>query len=221
MDNSKLENIIINIAYDDIDKQNLSDLEFDPQWIHDIKDNNEKYIKWTQVDNYLPNLTNTFRKNTTEYYCKENLNFIYPINLYTNELFLKYSTIDFDLKLVESVKRKKARIVFFYNTEGDWGTHSFQFDWINNLVIKYQFEPDDIIVVNSNLKSKENYKQSLFTIIPYNFFLINLDFIPLNKSNRNEIKRYEKNYVKYINDNRSIKKEKHFTIVYHKRTLAN
>jgi hypothetical protein len=209
MNNSDLETIVINIAYDDIDKPNLSDLDFDPQWILDIKDNPTEYVKWTHVDNYLPNLLNTFKKNTTEYYYKTDSNFIYPIVLYTNDFFTKYDSIEFDLKLINHIKRKKAKIVFFYITEGDWGTHEYQFDWMNQLMIKYQLQSDDVIVVNSNLKSLDNYTQNLFTIIPYNFFLINLDFIPLNKSNPNDIKLFEKKYLKYINNNRSVHKTKH------------
>lgn len=209
MHTSDLEKILINIAYDNIDKPNFSNLEFDPPWILNLKDDNDEYIKWTQVDNHLPNLLNTFNKNTTEYFYKTYSDFIYPITLYTNEFFIKYDTIDLDLKLVSYIKRKKAKIIFFYITEGDWGTHEYQFDWLNRLMIKYQFEVDDVIVVNSNLKSSDNYKQNLFTIIPYNFFLINLDFIPLNKSNRNDIKLFEKKYIKYIDSNKNIKKTKH------------
>ena len=36
-----------------------------------------------------------------------------------------------------------------------------------------------------------------------------MDFIPLDKSNKNHIKSYETNYLKYIEDTRLNKKNKH------------
>ncbi len=209
IDNEKIQTISINIAYDDLKKPNLSALEFEPQWLVDMQTDKKNYHKWSQVDNFLPNLLNTFNKNTVEYFCNQNYNFIYPILLYTDELFYKHTTIDFGDKLLKSVKEKKAKIVFFYITEGYWGTHKIHFEWIDNLVEKYEFDKDDLLFLTANLKSNEIYNKNKFTIIPYNFFLINLDFIPLNKSNKNDIEKYEKNYIKYIEQNRLIKKTNH------------
>jgi hypothetical protein len=129
--------------------------------------------------------------------------------VYTNELFYNHTTIDFNSKLIECVKQKRARIVFFYITEGDWGTQQFHFHWLDNLALKYSLDKEDLLFITANLKANENYKGNQFTIIPYNFFLVNLDFIPLDKSNRNHIKSYEQNYLKYIEDSRLNKKNKH------------
>lgn len=207
--NNQLENISINIAYDELGVPNLSNLNFEPEWLSKLKDDNPQYLKWSQIDNYLPNLLNTFNKNTLDYFYDRNCSFIYPILLYTNELFHQHNTLDFNNKLIECIKKKKAKIVFFYITEGDWGTESIHFDWMENITTKYGFDKNDLLVVTANLKASENYKGDSFTIIPYNFFLINLDFIPLNKSNKNDIKIYEKNYLKYIQNNKWNIKDKH------------
>lgn len=206
---NNLEDISINIAYDTLGVPNLSNLNFEPFWLSNLKDDEKQYTKWSQIDNYLPNLMNTFNKNTLEYFYHRQSNFIYPILLYTNELFYKHHTIEFDTKLIECVKKKKAKIVFFYITEGNWGTDNFHFKWLETLSLKYDLDKDDLLFVTANLKANEIYKSNLFTIIPYNFFLINLDFIPLNKSNKHDIQQYEKNYLKYIENNKLNKKDKH------------
>jgi hypothetical protein len=204
-----LETILINLAYDKLDEPNLSNLNFEPEWLLNLKSDNKQYVKWSQVHNYLPNLLNTFNKNTLDYFYNSNSNFIYPILIYTNDLFYNHDTLEFNSKLIKCVKQKRAKIVFFYITEGDWGTNPIHFDWIENLVSKYELNKEDLLFVTANLKAVENYKGNKFTIIPYNFFLINLDFIPLNKSNKNDIKLYESNYLKYIEDNKKNKKIKH------------
>jgi hypothetical protein len=84
---AKLENILINIAYDDISMPNLSNLNFEPNWLVNLKSDNKKYVKWSQVHNYLPNLLNTFNTNTLENFYNSTDNFIYPILVYTNDLF--------------------------------------------------------------------------------------------------------------------------------------
>ena len=204
-----LETISINIAYDDLSISNLSNLNFEPEWLVNLKSDNKKYVKWSQVQNYLPNLLNTFNVNSLEYFYNSSDKFIYPILVYSNELFRNHTTIDFNNKLIECVNQKRAKIVFFYITEGDWGTKQSHFDWLDNLVSKYSLDKEDLLFVTANLKANENYKSNKFTIIPYNFFLVNLDFIPLDKSNKNHIKSYESNYLKYIEDTRSNKKNKH------------
>lgn len=209
LDNEKIETILINIAYDDLKKPNLSHLNFEPQWLVDMKVDEKNYHKWSHVDNFLPNLLNTFNKNTVDYFCNQNSNFIYPILLYTDDLFHNHTTIDFGDKLLKSIKEKKAKIVFFFITEGCWGMEKMHFDWIDNIVEKFQFDKNDLLFLTANLKANEIYNTNKFTIIPYNFFLINLDFIPLNKSNKNDIKKYEKNYIKYIEHNQVIKKTNH------------
>lgn len=206
---NKLETISINIAYDKLDEPNLSNLDFQPDWLLEIKSDKKKYIKWSQVDNYLPNLLNTFNKNTLEHFYNSNSSFIYPILLYSTEFFYKYETIDFDDRLIECVKQNRAKIVFFYATEAHWGVEKFHFEWMERLSSKYELNKEQLIFVTANLKVCENYKRDKFTIIPYNFFLINLDFIPLNKSNKHDIQQYENNYLKYIENNKINKKNNH------------
>jgi hypothetical protein len=37
-------NILINVAYDDLSKPNLSDLDIHPSWLLNIKDDTKKYL---------------------------------------------------------------------------------------------------------------------------------------------------------------------------------
>lgn len=204
---NNIENISINVAYDNLDNPNLSELNIHAGWLFDLKTN--QYRKCSQIENLVPNSLNTFNKNTIDYFYNNDLNFIYPILLYDDTLFFKHTTIDFKDKLLEFIKKKKAKIVFFYITEGDWGTQSIHFEWMDRLIDKYNFDNDDIFFITSNLKAHEIYKNQKFLIIPYNFFLINLDFIVINKSNKLDMKRYEKNYIGYINSNKLQKKNNH------------
>ena len=153
---------------------------------------------------------NTFQTNTVDYYFSKNRMFIYPITLYSTDLFIKYETIELNDLLLKCIKNKTARIVFFYTTEGDWGTHQFHFDWIDRLIDKYQFDYNDILMITTNLKAKENYKGDKFKIIPYNFFIDDLEFISLNKMDKNSLKKFEENYNKYISNNKTQHKTKHF-----------
>jgi len=204
---NKIENISINVAYDNLDNPNLSELNIHADWLFDLKTN--QYRKCSQIENLIPNSLNTFNKNTIDYFNKKDLNFIYPILLYDDVLFHKHTTIDFEDKLLQSIKKKKAKIVFFYITEGDWGTQKIHFEWMDRLVDKYNFDNDDIFFITSNLKAHETYKNKKFLIIPYNFFLINLDFIVINKSNKLDMEKYKNNYIGYTNSNRLEKKTNH------------
>jgi hypothetical protein len=77
-----IHDIIINVAYDDVNKSNLNEYDFYPSWLVDIKDIKEKYLVWTQIDRFLGNQFYNFNKNTLDFFDKNNDNFIYPIMLY-------------------------------------------------------------------------------------------------------------------------------------------
>ncbi len=206
---NKIEDILINVAYDDLSKPNLSNLDIHPKWFLDIKDNIKKYLIWTQFEKYWGNKLETFETNTVDNFYKKNVKYIYPITLYTTELFEKYETIELNDGLIKSVKNKKAKIVFLYTSEGDWGTKQFHFDWIDKLVDKYKLDNDGVLVITANLKANENYNNNKFTIIPYNFFT-NMDFLPIDKIDKYSLKQFENRYIKYINNNKITKKKKHF-----------
>jgi hypothetical protein len=206
----KFEEIIINIAYDDLSKPNLSNLDIHPTWLLETKNDIRIYLFWTQFEKYWGNKLQTFQTNTITYYYQKNIKYIYPITLYTTDLFKKYDSIELNKYLIEDVKNKKAKIVFLYVTEGDWGIYKFHFDWLDNFIEKYKFDSDDVYMISANLKANENYTETKFTIIPYNFFINKLDFLSIDKINKYTLKRFENGYIKYINNNKINKKKKHF-----------
>lgn len=200
---NSIKNILINVGYDDLLKPNLSNYDFEPQWILDIKKDSNKYLKWSHIDRYLGNHLHTFNINTLDYFNEKDLNFIYPITLYSNDLFYRQSTIELNDKLIHSVKNKKAKIVFFYITEGDL----VNVKWIEKLSIKYNLNKEDIILVTANLLELQSNQ---ITIIPYNFFVDDLEFIDIVKIDKNSVKKFQNEYLKYIKNNQLNKKIKHF-----------
>jgi hypothetical protein len=182
-----IQDIIINVAYDDVNKPNLDKYNFYPTWLSDIKNIEERYLVWTQVDKLLGNQLYNFNKNSLEYFYNTNKKFIYPIMLYSNDLFEKYETIDLDINLLRCFKEKRAKIVFFYLTEGWFGGKESHFTWLDNLVDKYELNVEDLIVVTSNLVASENYKRNKFKIITYNYFEDELDFASIIKKDKSNI----------------------------------
>jgi hypothetical protein len=206
----KFEKILINVAYDDLTKPNLSNLDIHPNWLLDTKNDMRRYLFWTQFEKYWGNKLQTFQTNTIDNFHQKNLKYIYPITLYSSDLFKNYHSIELNNLLVKDIKNKKAKIVFLYVTEGDWGIYKFHFDWLDNLIEKYKFDNDDVYMVSANLKANENYTKNKFTIIPYNFFINRLDFLSIDKLDKYRLKQFENEYVKYINNNKINKKKKHF-----------
>jgi len=153
-----ITNIIVSAAYDDINKPNLSDYEYFPDWLTYPEIHHLKQLYWLQIESFLGNEFYTFNKNTIKYFQNTKENFIYPVVLHSNDLFEKNETINLNDTLINSIKNKKAKIVFFYITEGWFGENVSHYDWLDNLVIKYNLEPDDLIMITSNLLAKENYK---------------------------------------------------------------
>lgn len=201
-----ITNIIVSVAYDDVNKPNLSEYRYKPNWLNkEVK--YLQYKHWMQIDSFLGNEFHTFDKNTTEYFAKSDKKFIYPIVLYSNALFENQSTIDLNDTLLKCIKNKKAKIVFFYITEGWFGGDILHYNWLDNLVAKYNLEPDDLIIITSNLLAKENYKENKFTIISYNYFIDELFFARINKKDLLNIKSFKNKYLNFI-DNFNL--EKHF-----------
>lgn len=203
-------NILINVAYDDLAKPNLSELDIHPNWLLALKNNTKRFLFWTQFEKYWGNLLHTFRTDTVLNLHKKNINYIYPITLYSSDLFKKYGSIELNELLIEDVKNKKAKIVFLYVTEGDWGIYQFHYDWIDSLVEKYNLNSDDVFMITANLKANENYAKNKFTIIPYNFFVNRLDFLQIDKLNKYSLNQLITGYEKFITNNKINKKKNHF-----------
>jgi len=200
-----ITDIIVSVAYDDITKPNLSEYEYSPNWLMGENVHPKRYLHWLHIDNFLGNQFHTFNKNTTEYFSNSEKKFIYPIVLYSNDLFEKQSTINLSDILLQSIKNKKAKIVFFYITEGWFGENISHCNWLDNLVTKYNLEPDDLIMITSNLLAEENYKRNKFTILSYNYFSDELFFALINKRDTLSIKSFKNKYYYFIN-NFNIKK---------------
>jgi len=179
-----MQNILINVGYDNIEKPNLYNYDIEPDW---------NLVSKTNIATLFGNQLGNFKSNLVKYYIDNNINFIYPILLFDNKLFENYDTIDLDTELIECIKNKKCRIVFVYALEA----YFHNVDWINNLCKKYTFEKDDVILITSNLIEFDNYN---FTLIQYNYFGNHINFLPMSKLDKIDLKNYENNYNKFLNN---------------------
>jgi len=177
-------NILINVGYDDIIHPNLYNYNIEPDW---------NMVGKTNIDTLLGNQLGNFKSNSVKYYIDNGIDFIYPIILFDNKLFENYKTIDLNVELIEYIKNKKCRIVFVYVLEGYFNN----IEWINNLCKKYTFEKDDVILITSNLIDFNNYN---FTLIQYNYFGNHINFLSMSKLNNIDLKNYQNNYTKFLNN---------------------
>jgi hypothetical protein len=179
-----MQEILISIGFDDITKPNLYDYNIEPNW---------NLVSKTNIDTLLGNQLGNFKSNSVKYYIDNNINFIYPIVLFDNKIFQNYNTIDLDKQLIQSIKNKKCRIVFVYLLEGYFNN----IEWINNLCEKYKFDKEDVILITSNLIEFNNYN---FTLIQYNYFGNHINFLSMSKLNNIDLKNYQNNYTKFLNN---------------------
>jgi hypothetical protein len=179
-----MQNILINIGYDSLAKPNLYNYNIEPDWNKSAK---------TNIVSLLGNELGNFKSNSIKYYVNNDINFIYPIILFDNKLFENYTTIELNKEVINAVQNKKCRIVFVYVLEGYFDN----IDWINNLCQKYSFEKNDVILITSNLIEFNNYN---FTLIQYNYFGNHINFLPMSKLDKINLKNYENNYNKFLNN---------------------
>jgi hypothetical protein len=179
-----MDSILINVGYDDITIPNLYDCNIEPDWNKKAK---------TNIVSLLGNALGNFKSNSVKYYVDNNINFIYPIILFDNKLFENYATIELNKQLIKSIQNKQCRIVFVYILEGYFNN----IDWINNLCQKYSFEKDDVILITSNLI---NFCDNNFTIVHYNYCANHLQFLSISKLDKIQLKYYENNYNKFLNN---------------------
>mgnify|MGYP006269432111 CR=1 FL=1 len=200
-------NIGVNVAYDDINKPNLSEYEYHPEWLVKLKEQPKKYLRWLHIDNFLGNQFHTFNKNTLEHFANASEKFIYPVVLYSSHLFENYPTIELNDLLIDSIKTKKARMVLFYITEGWFGQYQLHYDWLDNISSKYNLDKEDISIITSNLYAEEYYKGNKFTIKSYNYFTDELFFALINKRDEHNLKLFENKYLQFLDN---VKLENHF-----------
>jgi len=178
-----MENILINVGYDDMSKPNLYEYDIEPDW---------NILSKTNISSLLGNQLGNFKSNSIKYYIDNGINFIYPIILFDNKLFENYTTIELNEELIKSIQNKKCRIVFVYLLEGYFNNVK----WINNLCQKYKFDKEDVILITSNLIDFNNYN---FTLIQYNYFGNHIQFLPISKLDNITLKNFRIDYTKFLN----------------------
>jgi hypothetical protein len=181
-----VDEILINVGYDDISKPNLYEYNIEPEW---------NLVSKTNISTLLGNQLGNFKTNTVNYFINNNINFIYPIILFDEKLFENFTTIEFSDQLIKYIHNKKCRIVFVYILEGYFGNNGIE--WINNLLKKYDLDKKDILLITSNLI---NFCGNNFTIINYNYCANHIQFLSVLKLDKIQLKYYENNYNKFLNN---------------------
>jgi hypothetical protein len=181
-----INDILIDVGYDDITKPNLYNYNIEPDW---------NLVSKTNISTLLGNQLGNFKSNSVKYYIDNNINFIYSIVLFDNKLFENHNTIDFDKELIQYIKNKKCRIVFVYLLEGYFNDVGVGF--VNNLCQKYNFDREDILLITSNLK---NINSDNFNIFQYNYFGNHFQFLPMSKLSKIDLKNYKNIYIKFLNN---------------------
>lgn len=157
------------------------------------------------------------KQNTVDYYIENNLNFIYSILIWNNNLFDKNINLDLPDKVKKQIESGKCKFVIFYVTE-PWFMFEHCYTWLSNFSIANNLSSDNFIFVSSNLISPEIKKRYVldgtikdnFTIIEFNYFFHRLWFFQMrfHQTNSNEI--YDESFNKNLFNLRNTVKEKHF-----------
>lgn len=172
-----------------------------------------------KFEGFFDDTFNVFETYSLDDAIEKDINFIYPIILFTNDLYHNYTTVDFDDRLVNKVLEKKAKICFIQLTEGFFGSQERDFVWLTNLSSRYNFDKDHLIFITANLKTEESKKKLLsvgavkdnFTIIPYSYFQHNLWFFNCGKMSDNAaIEKLKHGFTTCIEGNKINKKNYHF-----------
>ncbi len=143
-------------------------------------------------------------------------NFIYTILVTHPEMFTEISDetlYKFPSKVIDTVKKGKAKIVLSYLYEGDFYKQG-DIEAVNRFVEKYELKKTDVIVLTNNLKYKytEAVNSNFITIVS-NYFLVNPwftkeDFLDNNINTQSGIKLREN--LEYL---KTYKKPKKFLLL--------
>jgi hypothetical protein len=172
-----------------------------------------------KFEEFFDNTHNVFEPYILDEAINNNINFIYPIVLFTNDLYYNYPTVDFDERLIKKVLEKKAKICFIQLTEGFFGSKENDFIWMDNLSKRYGFDKGHLIFITANLKSLDSknklvskgYITDSYTIIPYNYFQHNLWFCNKGKmSDLNAQESLKKVFYSCVENNKIHKKTNQF-----------
>ncbi len=155
--------------------------------------------------------------NTVDYYIDNDLDFLYSILIWNNDIFDKDTTLDIPLKVKNQIKKGKCKFVIFYITE-PWFMYQHCYEWLSNFSSKNGFTNENFIFVSSNLIAPEikngyiNEKIIIdnFKIIEFNYFFHRLWFFKENFHKENSKDIYTKILTENLHNLRTVSKEKHF-----------
>lgn len=169
------------------------------------------YLLTNSLDYIVGNSFNNFRNDTLDYFVSNGLAFVYPIMLYSNDIF-GGDLIDLPVKLLTAVKEKMAKIVLVQPTEGFFGENDLHYKWLSNLSYHYKFSKEDLVMITCNMASKQRQNELIrdgiirdnFTVYEYSFFQYNHWFI-----NGHTMYDYVKDsMINIFNDSLKLNKEK-------------
>ncbi len=155
--------------------------------------------------------------NTVDYYIDNNLDFLYSILIWNNDIFDKDINLDIPPKVKSQIKQGKCKFVIFYITE-PWFMYQHCYEWLSNFSSKNELNNDNFIFVSSNLiapEVKDEYvKEKIiidnFKIIEFNYFFHRLWFFKENFHKESSKHLYENILVENLHKLRVTPKEKHF-----------
>ena len=113
---------------------------------------------------------------TVDNLIERNENFIYTILIKQPATFRQIrdeNLYRFSSKLLDAIKKGKAKIVLSYLFEGDF-YNQVDIQAINKFILKYDFKKSDVVLLTNNLKFKYNEPENAnFTTQVFNYFLVN------------------------------------------------
>ena len=195
----------INVGYDSFDSNNLPIPNF-----FDLNLTPIVGLKSFTIDRLLDNTYENFFSSTVDFFHSTNQTFIYPVLLYDSRLFDVETENLLSEKLVSSLKSGRGKIIFFYLTEGYFGTNEKDFFWINNLSEKYGIDKNQIVVVSANLDDDNRDIKKNFQTYKYPFWLNHITFFKsTNKLDMSSKKRFD-DYKEFISNNLTSDKKYHY-----------
>ena len=120
--------------------------------------------------------------------------------------------------MIEAMHDKCGKLVFIQPTEGFFGQRVDNFVWIDSLCKKYDLTKESVVVITSNMLSKEKYNRLVkdgviadsFLIYPYSYFGNNIWFHHGHKLNPNTKQTMRDVFENCLNSNRNTNKVRHF-----------
>lgn len=167
------------------------------------------------------NTHNNLKIDSVDNLYKNKKNFIYPIT-YFHPYYIEYKfeTIDLPENLIKSLSEGIGKIGFFQPTEGSFGETNKSYIWMCELSKKYNLKKEQLLIVTSNLRADERYRELIkdgivedrITIYTYDYFANSIWFNSNGsfKFDKNSSQRMWENFNKCLSNNKIEKKLKHF-----------